>query len=309
MFFIIGADRTLEFMDENGTAIAMSCESGDMISVEGELASKMPFDVGTLPVDLPRHMTGLFSISYVLRFQWSQNHVCGSGSQSCTFSDLAPLPERIPAWSHFGILGVDVEAKASAIDGAGLGLFLLRDYPKGGPVTEYDGSLRCHAKVIGKRQATIPNLRTSHWRSLPGCDFVIEGISQHRGLFNGRGGASLANHKAGSDANCKFEIIWTERDCIPRFCEDDGCFHVVPRIILTLFKPARAGMELFVDYGEDTVKRFMDATSPSVLGSVGYKVGECLFHERQFFRKDQDDAIPDGVTPLPVQSLLFDSVL
>jgi len=267
------------------------------------LATTMPFDVGTLPMDLPNHQTGVFSISYVLRIRWSHDHVCSYGGDKCTFANLTPFPDRIPAWTQFGVLGEEVEAKPSEIDGAGLGLFLLKDFPSGGPVTEYDGSLRCNAKVVGKRGDNGSNVLTSHWRTLPGCDFVIEGISQGRGLFNGRGGASLANHKPGNEANAKFEIVWTERERIPRFCEDDGCFHVVPRIILSLLAPAKKGAEIFVDYGINTAKLFMESNPTNVLKGVGSKVGQCLFHERQFFDNHDVHMQAEGVTHLPIVEL------
>ena len=302
VYFILGATRSLEFKDDKGTAVSMNCESGDLISVEGELATIMPFDVGTLPMDLPNHQTGIQAITYVLRLRWSQDHVCSFGGDQCTFANLPAFPERIPAWTQFGVLGDEIEAKPSEIDGGGLGLFLLKDFPSGGPVTEYDGSLRSHAKVVGKRDQGF-NLRTSHWRSLPGCDFVIEGISQGHGLFNGRGGASLANHKPGNQANAKFEIVWSERERIPRFCEDDGCFHVVPRIILSLLAPAKKGAEIFVDYGEDTAKRFMETNPANVLNGVGSKVGECLFHEREFFDNNDVNMAAEGGTHLPIVQL------
>ena len=213
------------------------------------------------------------------------------GGHQISFDNLAPFPERIPAWVHYGVLGLDVEAKTSGVDGAGLGLFLLKDYPNGGPVTEYDGSLRSLAKIIGKRDEAFLDMRTSHCRSLPGCDFVIEGISEHKGLFNGRGGASLANHKPGSEANCKFDIVWTEREKVPRYCEDDGCFHLVPRIILTLLRPASKGVELFVDYGEQTAKKFMEAHCESSRRSIlGSKVGESKLEVLQFY--DNSQAVP-----------------
>ena len=302
VYFVLGASRSLDFKEENGTSVSLCCDDGDMIAVEGESACVMPFDVGCLPVDEPNARTGVLAVTYVLRFQWSHDHVCGDGGHSISFDNLAPFPERIPAWVHYGVLGLDVEAKTSGVDGAGLGLFLLKDYPAGGPVTEYDGSLRSHSKIIGKRDDNILDAQTSHWRSLPGCDFVIEGISEHKGLFNGRGGASLANHKPGSEANCKFEIVWTEREKVPRFCEDDGCFHLVPRIILTLLRPANKGVELFVDYGDDTAKRFMEAhRGRSSMCTLGSKVGESKLEVLQFYDNSQAvRTVPEQIDSLPI---------
>ena len=299
VYFVLGCTRSLGFIDEKETAVSIECESGDLIAVEGELASCMPFNVSTLPVDLPNHLRGVFSISYVLRFQWSHEHTCRSEGSKDTFENLQPFPIRIPSWNQYGVVGSVVEARKSGIDGAGLGLFLLKDFPGGGPVTEYDGSLRSNAKVVGKRDERTFHQQTSHWRTLPGCDFVIQGISQHEGLFDGRGGASLANHKKGNEANCKFDIIWTEREKVPRFCEDDGCFHLVPRIVLTLLAPAKKGTELFVDYGIDTAKKFMDGHSRHVLEGVGSKVGECRLLVKDFYN-NSDQIESDWINPLPV---------
>ena len=309
LYCIVGATRSLEFDDGKGTTVSLSCESGDLLAVEGALAATIAFNVGTLPMDLHNPPTGIKAVTFVVRLQWSHDHVCSGArdDSDSSFANLSPFPVCIPAWTQFGVLGAEVEARTSAIDGAGFGLFLLKDYERGGPVTEYDGSLRSHAKIVGKRDPIILGQRSSHWRSLPGCDFVIEGISQHQGMFNGRGGASLANHKAGNHANCKFEIVWKERELIPRFCEDDGCFHIVPRIVLTLLGPAKQGDELFVDYGIDTAKRFMeDAPRSASRKRLHSKVGESQIEERQFFDQSyrQDVVtVPEAVAPLVVQQL------
>ena len=270
VYFVLGASRSLEFKEENGPSVSLCCDDGDMIAVEGESACVMPFDVGCLPVDEPNARTGVLAVTYVLRFQWSHDPVCGDGGHSISFDNLAPFPERIPAWVHYGVLGLDVEAKTSGVDGAGLGLFLLKDYPAGGAVTEYDGSLRSHSKIIGKRDDNILDAQTSHWRSLPGCDFVIEGIS--------------------------------EQEKVPRFCEDDGCFHLVPRIILTLLRPANKGVELFVDYGDDTAKRFMEAhRGRSSMCTLRSKVGECKLEVLQFYDNSQAvRTVPEQIDSLPI---------
>ena len=110
MYFVLGASRSFNFKDENGMAVTMNCDDGDMIAVEGEAACTMPFDVDCLPVDEANARTGVLAVTFVLRFQWSPEHVCGDGGYQVSFDNLAPYPERIPAWVQYGVLGLDVEA-------------------------------------------------------------------------------------------------------------------------------------------------------------------------------------------------------
>ena len=79
---------------------------------------------------------------------------------------------------------------------------------------------------------------------------------------------------------------------LPRFCEDDGCHYVVPRIVLYLLRPAEKGDELFVDYGEDTAKRFLLA-SPEHQGPM--KLGSSPFEERFVYaRRARDISAADN---------------
>jgi hypothetical protein len=253
-----------------------------MLAFEGDCGSNTTCEVCALAVDLNNRPSGIAAVTFVLRLEWSQEHTCISGGAS--FKPQAPCPQRIPAWTAFGVIGIEVEARTSGIPDSGMGLFLLQDFTRAGPVTEYDGALRHVRKVSGK--SSVDFKLSSHYRTLPGCDLVIEGISEKRGLFNGRGGASLANHKTGRAANCKFRILWAERDRIPRFCEDDGCHYVVPRIVLYLLQPAVKGDELFVDYGEDTAKHFLLA-SPQHQGPM--KLGSSPLDERFVFARRGDN--------------------
>jgi hypothetical protein len=197
---------------------------------------------------------------------------------------------------EYGVLGVDVEARQSSIPDSGLGLFLLRDYPDGGIVTEYDGPLRYQSKITGKRDKTTLS-KSSHWRSVPNTYFVIEGISEKRGLLIGRGGASLANHKPARQANCKFEVIWTNSVLRPRFCEDDGCYHTVPRVVLRLLRPGVTGDELFVDYGIETAKRLLPNTSSSAPQRINH------FNEQHFYGDPRDEEVPTDVPRHSVEAL------
>ena len=91
---------------------------------------------------------------------------------------------------------------------------------------------------------------------------------------------------------------------IPRFCEDDGCFHVLPRIVLTLLGPARQGDELFVDYGIDTARRFLEMSASRK--RLHSKVGESQIEERQFFDQSyRQDVVTilEAVAPLDVQRI------
>jgi len=307
VLFFVGATRSVNVnVATSATTTTIQCESGDMLAFEGECGSAISCEVSSLPIDLRNRPSGISAMTYVIRFEWSQEHACSRG---VTFTPQAPCPKRFPAWTAFGALGIDVEARQSGLPNSGLGLFLLRDHPRGGIVTEYDGALRHVRKVSGKRK--VDKALSSHWRSLPACDLVIEGISESRGLFNGRGGASLANHKAGREANSKFEIIWSERDRIPRFCEDDGCHYVVPRIVLTLLKPAFKGDEIFVDYGEDTAKHFLLSSPLEKQGALGRKFGSSPFNERLIFDASggQRAKSPSGVVTQPLTTLTVQAVL
>ena len=288
ILLFVGATRTVQLNAVNTTTTTIDCESGDMLAFEGDCGSNTSCEVCSLAIDLKNRPSGIAAVTFVLRLEWSQEHACVSGGAS--FRPQGPCPQRIPAWTAFGVIGIDVEARTSGLEDSGMGLFLLRDFPRAGPVTEYDGALRHARKVSGKSKLDLK--MSSHWRSLPGCDLVIEEISEKRGLFNGRGGASLANHKPGRAANCKFDILWAERDRIPRFCEDDGCHYVVPRIVLYLLRPAEKGDELFVDYGEDTAKRFLLA-SPEHQGPM--KLGSSPFEERFVYaRRARDISAADN---------------
>ena len=305
VYLLSGAARSFNFIDDEGVAISLECEAGDVVSMDGDLSSSSPCDVSALPIG-PNQLRGISAVSYIVRFEWSAPHTCQSGTD---LTSLIPYPRHVPNFVEYGVLGVDVEARQSTIAESGLGLFLLRDYPDGGIVTEYDGPLRYQSKVTGKRdKSTI--LGSSHWRSVPNTDFVIEGISATRGLLTGRGGASLANHKPGNRANCKFEIIWTKSVLRPRFCEDDGCYHTVPRVVLTLLRPGATGDELFVDYGDETAKRFLHNQSASPCPE---KIKQ--FHEQHFYADPRNEEVPaseipgESVSALTVVTLGSDSMI
>ena len=85
---MLGASRSLNFKDENGTTITMNCDDGDMIAVEGEAACTMPFDVGCIPMDEPNPTTGVLAVTFLLRFQWSPDHVCGDGGRGIRFRSI-----------------------------------------------------------------------------------------------------------------------------------------------------------------------------------------------------------------------------
>ena len=304
VYLLSGAARSFNFIDEKGVAISLECENGDLVSMDGDLSSSSPCDVSGVPVG-PNQLRGIAAVSYIVRFEWSAPHTCNSGTD---LTSLIPYPKHVPDFVEYGVLGVDVEARQSSILESGLGLFLMRDYPDGGIVTEYDGPLRYQSKITGKRDKSTLS-ESSHWRSVPNTDFVIEGISEKRGLLMGRGGASLANHKPGNQANCKFEIIWTKSVLRPRFCEDDGCYHTVPRVVLTLLRAGTTGDELFVDYGEETAKRFL-LNRPS---SPPRKITQ--FIERHFYGDPRDQVVPASdlhgvsVQPLNVVTLGSDSMI
>jgi hypothetical protein len=300
VYLLLGATRPFDFIDDEGVTISLNCENGDLMSMHGDLSSSSPCDVRSLPVG-PNELRGISAISYILRFEWSSSHTCSSAGTDLT--SLSAFPKSVPDFVEYGVIGVDVEVKQSTISDAGLGLFLLHDYPMGGIVTEYEGPLHYLAKVTGKRDESTLH-ECSHYRSVPDTDFVIVGISQGRGLLSGRGGASFANHKRASEANCKFETIWTKSAGRPRFCEDDGCYHTVPRIVLTLLKPGVSGQELFVDYGVQTAIRFLKQSSSSPPVSTNTAAH---FTERHFYSDAMDvevPSLPDGsLEPLNVVRL------
>ena len=131
VYLLSGAARSFNFIDDEGVAISLECEAGDVVSMDGDLSSSSPCDVSALPIG-PNQLRGIFAVSYIVRFEWSAPHTCQSGTD---LTSLIPYPRHVPNFVEYGVLGVDVEARQSTIAESGLGLFLLRDYPDGGIVT------------------------------------------------------------------------------------------------------------------------------------------------------------------------------
>ena len=96
----------------------------------------------------------------------------------------------------------------------------------------------------------------------------------------------------------------------PRFCEDDGCYPTVPRVVLTLLRPGATGDELFVDYGDETAKRFLHNQSASPCPE---KIKQ--FHEQHFYADPRNEEVPaseipgESVSALTVVTLGSDSMI
>ena len=151
--------------------------------------------------------------------------------------------------------------KESSIPGSGDGLFTTRSFSKGAAITWYDGDLKFVLKVIGKMNNDISRKQCTHWRSVPEHDLVVRGIRRGEGAFNGRGGASLANHDP-SQQNCTFK---NSNKCILMFCEDDFQWWQVRMMVLVALKDIGEGEEIFVDYG-------VSSTAPQEIGVDAFRL-------------------------------------
>ena len=136
-----------------------------------------------------------------------------------------------------------MEFRKSNIANSGDGLFALTPFARGDIVTYYDGDLKQVAKVTGKQQ--IHFQEWTHWRSVPGYDLVIRGINRNSGAFDGRGGASLANHWP-EKQNSAYK---TRGHYIYMFCQDDFRWWRIPATLLVATRNISVGEEIYVDYG------------------------------------------------------------
>ena len=147
---------------------------------------------------------------------------------------------------NMACLGSGIEFRPSGIAESGDGLFATRAFSKGEQITWYDGDLKHVFKVVGKQGLDRKQCRKwTHWRSVPELDFVIRGIKRGFGAFEGRGGASFANHFP-EQQNCALRN-GTKR--VAMFCDDDFQWWPVRPTILVALRNISDGEELFVDYG------------------------------------------------------------
>jgi len=135
--------------------------------------------------------------------------------------------------------------KKSSIPNSGDGLFATRAFSKGEAVTWYDGDLVFVLKVKGKMNTEKKGVYWSHWRSVPEHDLVVRGIRRGFGAFEGRGGASLANHDRNRQ-NCSFK---NSTKFVSMFFEDDFQWWPVRLMLLVATRDIFEGDEVFVDYG------------------------------------------------------------
>ena len=143
-------------------------------------------------------------------------------------------------------LGHGVEFRLSSIPDSGDGLFATKRFNQGDAITWYDGDLKHVLKIVGKEQlGTEARKQWSHWRSVPELDFVVRGIKRGMGAFDGRGGASIANH-CPQKQNC---ALRHGVKTISMFCEDDFQWWQVRPTLLIATRDVLEGEELFVDYG------------------------------------------------------------
>ena len=147
-----------------------------------------------------------------------------AASVAATDSDRrGPLPSSLG-------FPVDVlaQVKPSTVRDAGLGLFALRDLPKGTRVTWYDGA------VLDRTQAAVVAATDPSFLRSVSFDEVIDGL---RRPLAGRGAASFANHGARAALrNADLKALWDRA-------------HHATRIVLVTTQAVRAGEELLVNYG------------------------------------------------------------
>lgn len=168
-----------------------------------------------------------------------------------------------------GTPGCGVEIKLSSIAGAGRGLFAVKPFTVGEPITAYYGELVTHAESK-KRNA-------SHLRSLFAMRFAIDGrymldgtpITEPETQLAGHGAAAFANDARDQEKNnAEFLKIDSPKNlkAYGTFASG-GPWQLDPgesKIILYATKPIKAGQEIFVSYGDDYWKRAEEANDAEI---------------------------------------------
>lgn len=142
-------------------------------------------------------------------------------------------------------IGDGVDVRASAIPGAGLGLFATRGFARGDFITWMDGEEISRAEAQARARAG----RASHIRSLIFGFSALDGI---REPVAGAGGVSFANHPP---AGTKPNSVFVNRE------DHTG---VAVRVYLRALVDVAPGEEILVSYGAAYW-----ATDPGVDGGGG----------------------------------------
>lgn len=163
---------------------------------------------------------------------------------------------------------------------AGLGLFALRDFEPGEPITAYEGKVISHQEAVLLAQAK----KASHLRTLIQLHYVLDGlrladgtpITKPRSQLLGKGGAAMVNDNGPTGANAEFDFADdAENRAIDKEIETRyemerqrvDTSRLPPlreyrpegrTVFIRATKRIRKGDEIFVYYGEDYWKRQKD---------------------------------------------------
>lgn len=153
-----------------------------------------------------------------------------------------------------------IELRLSSVPNGGFGLFALRDFTIGEPITEYAGQLVTFAEAQKRRNAGM----ASHIRSHVPLRFAIDGqrltdgtpITDPLKQLNGRGIGAYANHGTVALLNADFDRVDSSHNLeqLDRFVAGSptACIDPEQRVtFLRATRPIRRNAEIFVDYGRD----------------------------------------------------------
>jgi hypothetical protein len=164
----------------------------------------------------------------------------------------------------FVVDGVNLEIRPSMLAGAGNGLFALRDFAVGEPITEYYGELITFEEAIERKKKE----GDSHIRSHIQRYWYIDGSHMKDGTpiinaanqLHGKGGAAIANHKDKKHANSRYDFYDSPVN-EERFNQWMGGNKTIQQLpeerttYITATKPIKKGDEIFVDYGREYWER------------------------------------------------------
>jgi hypothetical protein len=158
---------------------------------------------------------------------------------------------------------INLEIKCSTIANAGNGLFALREFAAGEPITQYCGQMICYEKAKKRRRLGTD----SHIRMHLMLDWCIDGARTERGerisdpitQLSGRGGGAFVNHKAHKHANARFDRIDNKknRDRFDEWRRGESQCRMQPEDSVTILRATKkisAGEEIFADYGKQAIE-------------------------------------------------------
>lgn len=155
---------------------------------------------------------------------------------------------------------INLEIRPSDLEGAGNGLFALRDFAVGDPITEYYGQKITFNEAINRRDRGDNSHIRSHIQRYWAIDgkFLADGtrIVDPARQLQGNGGGALANHKSKKLANARYDFFDTPANetRFEQWAAGNRSVRLLPEdriTYLTATKPIKAGDEIFVNYGTD----------------------------------------------------------